>query len=330
MREDRTPFVVLDANRQYWDRQRGPRVSRVVFRNDLTQKDALTLCTTTEGRVDIVTQVSPEDASKVKGSLYADLVNVNGNKVVAGVFNGFLTDIDFNDKRLRLALNLAVNRDKLVQEGFFGYADVVPALTPPWAFDFPGELTPREYEPGQARQLLVEAGWPAGRALELAAPKEFEHAAFVVGSQLQASLQINVNVTVFSKEEEVKWRRIAAEKKLVPSWDILLATTTALFLEGTPAFFHREFFGADGAFRTGPENPEFDALYKRMAAQTDQVKLLEGAKEIDRYTFNEALGLFLCSPQDLYAVNKQVKFRPYRTTFELADTEVTPLHWSRR
>jgi peptide/nickel transport system substrate-binding protein len=321
---------VLDANQHYWDKSRGPRVNQVVFRNDVTQEEALHLCVTTEGQVDIVTQVDPEDAAKIHASRFANLLNVNGNKILTGVFNRFRQDVDFTDRRLRLAINLAVDRPSLIREGFYSYADAVPALTPPWAFDFPEELTPRPYNPGEARRLFHEAGWPKGRSLQIATMKEYEGAAFVLAEQLRESLKISVNVTVFALQDEVKWKRLVAEKRLRPNWDILLASTTTLFFEGTPAFFHREFFGADGALRTGPVLPKFEALFKKMAVQTNPKELLEVAKEVDRYTYNEALGLFLCSPQDLYAVNKHVTFRPYRTTLEFADTEVSPAHWSRR
>lgn len=40
--------------------------------------------------------------------------------------------------------------------------------------------------------------------------------------------------------------------------------------------------------------------------------------------------MFLCAPQALIAVNNEVKFTGQATTFELADCEVTPQHWSRR
>ncbi|WP_409252961.1 hypothetical protein V1502_03255 [Bacillus sp. SCS-153A] len=40
-----------------------------------------------------------------------------------------------------------------------------------------------------------------------------------------------------------------------------------------------------------------------MAAETDWEKLLEHSRKIDEYANEEALGFFLCSPQDLYAVN---------------------------
>jgi hypothetical protein len=78
------------------------------------------------------------------------------------------------------------------------------------------------------------------------------------------------------------------------------------------------------------ELPEFNKLYAEMAAQIDGQKLVKVAEQIDRYVYDEALALFLCAPQALYAVNKHVNFGPYRTTFELAETEVDEEHWSRR
>lgn len=329
-KEERTPYVTLDANARYWNPSRGPRLSRVVFRNDVSPKDALRLCVTTEGQVDLVTGVSPEDADLVLHSPYADLYNVNGNKVLAGVFNRFKQDINFDDIRLRLALNLAVDRKSLIQKGFHGYADEVPALTPPWAFDFPEELEPRSFEPEKARKLFKDAGYPLSRPFQLATSSQYKKAAYLLATQLRESLHVKVEITVFAPNEEVKWRRIVAEKQLAPDWDLLLIDAVTLFLEATPAFFHREFFGLSGALRTGPVIPEFEDLFQKMAAQTNPVKLLQAAKDIDRYIYKQALGLFLCNPQDLYAVNKHVNFKPYRTSLEFAETSVTPSHWSRR
>lgn len=250
-KEIRTPYVVLDANPYYWNQKRCPRLDRVVFRNDITPEEALELCMTTEGQVDLVSGVNPKDAPKVLASRFANLVNVNGNKVLVGLFNRFRQDVDFNDRRLRLAFNLAVDRESLIQDGFGGYADQVPALIPPWAFDFPEDLEPRAYEPVEARKLLEDAGWPEGKVFEIAAFKEFEQPALVLAEQLREALRIKVNVTVISAIEEVKTKRLVAEKKLTPGWDLLLASTSALFLEATPAFFHREFIGADERYGLG-------------------------------------------------------------------------------
>jgi peptide/nickel transport system substrate-binding protein len=100
--------------------------------------------------------------------------------------------------------------------------------------------------------------------------------------------------------------------------------------EAPPAAVHREFFGTDGAFRAGPPDEGFDRLFHRMATSLEPGKLVKIAEEIDRYCFDNALAVFLCAPQALYAVNNHVSFGPYKTTFEIAEVTVDDEHWSRR
>ena len=93
---------------------------------------------------------------------------------------------------------------------------------------------------------------------------------------------------------------------------------------------HREFFGDDGAFRAGPVDPGFNEKFDALVRLTDPEAAQSAAREIDRYCYEEAKALFLCAPHALYAVNRNVNFVAYRTTFELADTTVSEEHWSRR
>jgi peptide/nickel transport system substrate-binding protein len=328
--QDRTPFVVLEANRNYWNTERGPRLERVIFDNCLSPEEALELCTTTEGKVDLVTEVSPENADRVKSSSFANLIAVDTSQVMAGVFNYYKKDIDFSDIHLREAFNAAIDRNKLIEKGFLGYAKQVPSLTPPWALDFPVGLKPKEYDPIYAKNAFQNTNWPNGRLLHIATTHKYSKIAELISQNLQDTLNLKVKIEIISGDQEFKWIRIMAEKKLVPTWDVFLTDVFAFFSIGTPAFIHREFFGLDGKFRVGPQFPQFDRLFAEMEEKTEDEDLIQVAKQIDKYVYRQSLALFLCAPQTLYAVNKHVIFRPYRTTFELADTEVDDRHWSIR
>lgn len=327
--ELRTPIVRLLANEHYWDKKRGPRLKEVVFRNDLSKEHALNLCLNTEGQVDIVTLVAPTDAAKVISSPLANLIQVNANRVLTGIFNRFQTDVDFNDRKLRYALNAAVNKERVIKNGFSGYATSLPSLTPTWSREFPEDLEPIPYSPNLAKELFEKVGWPSGRPLIIAAIKEYTKVANVIAKELQAALSIIVKVIPISEIEEPNWLRAVAEKRRIPVFDIFLTDVFSLYTQGMPAFIHREIFGQDGALRIGTEMKEFDQLFKTYIAEMDDDKRMELAKGIDRYVYENALGLFLCCPQDLYAVNRHVRFQAYRSTFELIDTEVTSEHWSR-
>ncbi len=328
--EDRSPRLVLEANRSHWNIERGPRLERAVFRNDLSPAEALELCISSEGEMDIVTEVSPADAARVKASEHGKLVVCDANRVLVGVINRYPSDVPLYDKRVRKALNLAVDCQKVIALGLGGYANPLCALTPSWCGGFSADMEPYAHDPEQARRLLDEVGWPTGRNLRIATPGPFEGIARLVAADIQAALGIGVDVMVVPQEKLLAGTRMLVEKKLVPPWDMLIFGWFDLSSEAPPAAVHREFFGSDGAFRAGPELPDFNRLYTEMAAQIDGQKLVKVAEQIDRYVYDEALALFLCAPQALYAVNKHVNFGPYRTTFELAETEVDEQHWSRR
>jgi peptide/nickel transport system substrate-binding protein len=328
--EDRSERLVLEANRNHWNIERGPHLERVILRNNLSPAEALELCISTEGEIDIVTEVSPADAQRVLASQYANLVACDANRVLVGIINRYSLDVPLHDRRTRKALNLAVNRQKIITEGLGGYANPLCALTPSWCGGFPPGAEPYAHDPEQAKKLMGEAGWPAGRNLRIASPAPLAGIAQLVAADVGAALGIGVDVIVVPEEKLLAGSRALVEKKLPPPWDVLIFGWFDLSSEAPPAAVHREFFGSDGAFRAGPELAEFDKLYAEMTAQIDGEKLVKVAEQIDRYVFDEALALFLCAPQALYAVNKHVNFGPYRTTFELAETQVDEQHWSRR
>ncbi len=120
-KEDRTPRVVLEANPHYWNTARGARLEKVVFLNDVSQKEAIEKVCYREGEVDIVTNISPTDAGRIESSPHAQLVSGNAMRVVAGIFNR-ANDL-LNDGRIRQALNHAIDRVRLVENGLNGYGE---------------------------------------------------------------------------------------------------------------------------------------------------------------------------------------------------------------
>ncbi len=335
--EDRTPTVRLVANTDYWDKRRGPHLREVVFRNDVSRERALELVCTTEGEVDILTEVSPADAERVERSEHARLVSIDPVRAIAGVINRDVEDLPLGDRRARQALNLAVDRDRLVREAMFGRAAPLAGLTPPTALTllqrFPKRLSPYRHDPGLAGVFWREAGGAnlSGRPLRVAALGEgLERVARGVAADFRGALGVEVEVVVYRGEEALRARRLLAEKALPREWDVLVLEQTAQTADAPPLELHRAFVGSTGEYRAGPVVPRFEALYAELASRTSQVRLAQLANRVDRFVYDEALALFLCAPRALYAVNKHVDFTPYRTTFELPECRVGTGHWSRR
>jgi peptide/nickel transport system substrate-binding protein len=318
---------VLEANTDHWNTERGPRLEKVVFRNDISPAEALDLVCNTEGEVDIVTEVSPADAEMVENSEHARLVTTDAMRMLAGVINR--DSETFGDVRARKALNLAVDRDKLIREGFKGYAYPLAGLIPHYAAGYSSDREPYPHDPSEAKKLLSEAGYPEGRALTLAAPADLEGIANLLAEDFRSSLDIEVDVILIPAEDLLAAQHVLVEKVMDLPFDVLVHAWFDLTSDAPAAFLHSWFYYSMGAFRAGPPIPEFEELMERYVVQTDPQKLNELDAEMDRLAYEEALSIFLCAPQALYAVNRHVNFVGHATTFEVAETEVDDEHWSR-
>ncbi|MBV9049810.1 MAG: ABC transporter substrate-binding protein [Solirubrobacterales bacterium] len=327
--EDRSPRVVLEANTDH-NTERTARLARVIFRNDLTAAEALDAVCDREGEMDIVTELAPGDAERVRASSHAELVTIDANRVLVGIFNMWPDrGAPLDDRHAREAINLAVDRDRLCSDVLCGFATPLASLTPSWENGCFPDAEPRKRDPERARALLSEAAWPDGRGLVMATPASLAGIAEAVADDLR---QAGLDVEVIDVPDEglIAGTRMLIEKKLVPPWDVLLHAWFDLSSDLPPAVLHREFFGRDGAFRAGPPIPEFDRMFAGLLTRIDPEEARRAAEAIDKWAFDEAAVLALCAPQALYAVNRHVNFQAYRTTFELADTEVSSEHWSRR
>jgi peptide/nickel transport system substrate-binding protein len=105
----------------------------------------------------------------------------------------------FIDPRVRLALNLAVNREAIIAKIFYGLAvtNASPVATVAYGY---APQPPYPYDPARARALLAEAGSTAARPLtmQLLLPAKHYGQAFdeTVGAVVEMLKTVGVQVTV--------------------------------------------------------------------------------------------------------------------------------------
>jgi len=319
--------VVLEANTDHWNKERGPRLEKITYVNDMDPSEALNQVCDSEGEIDIVSEVSPADAQRVIDSDHAHLVTIDAMRIVSGLIN---RDRDFmDDVRVRKALNLAVDKARLISDVFQGYAHPVAAMSPPYS-GAPTDIEPYPHDPEEAKRLLEEAGWPQDRALVLATTSDVAPVADYLAESFRESLGIEVDLVSVPDEGLAAAQKALVEKKIPQHFDVLAHAWFDLAAGYPPAVIHREYYHSGGAFRLGPPIDEFEDLMGRSVVETDVEKLGDIGRDIDRLTHREALSIFLCCPMALVAVNRHVNFTGHAATLELAETSVGEEHWSRK
>lgn len=329
----RSDEIILEANLNYWDTGRFPRLRRIIFDNTLDQQQAVEFVKTGEGRVDVVTELRPLDTLRVAESPFAKVVkNRDSGLSVFGLFNVHRAEGLWRQARLRQAANLAINREDLIRYAAKGNGVPIPALLPARSFGHDPDLKPYPFEPARARALLREAGYPNGLAITLIASEDLEVQATVVSKMLeQGGFTVTLEIlspTAF--EQKIVLSHLDRPPEHQP-WDIAL-TSHHDHGEFAGPFWLYHGFALDGAYDWVIEEPELRRLfYEAVLGTVDQERQQQAIRQMERHTRDQAYFLFLYNPIQLFAVNKAVEFVPYVSTLlKLDETSVTEQHWSVR
>jgi peptide/nickel transport system substrate-binding protein len=189
MRWDRGREIVLAANEKYWGRKPFVREFSVRFIPDpQTQISALQA-----GEIDLVLDLLPEQAK-----LAPKFISVPATEFSYIQFNAYKKEMA--DPRVRIALNLAVDKATLAKTIYAGHARPMDAQhLSKGMLGYNPKLKPFPYDPKRARQLLKEAGYPDGFELVLHAPigrylKGEETSEFVSAQLREVGLKVRVQL----------------------------------------------------------------------------------------------------------------------------------------
>ena len=150
---DSNAKVVVSRNDDYWDG--APKLDAVVFRpiTDANTRVAELMA----GGIDLMVEVPPDSLTNLAGDDNFQVYQQAGPHLWFLILN--MKEGPFKDKRVRQAVNYAINKKALVDNVLQGTAEVAAGPTPPafaWAYD--KSLDPYPYDVENAKQLISDAG----------------------------------------------------------------------------------------------------------------------------------------------------------------------------
>jgi peptide/nickel transport system substrate-binding protein len=153
-------FIQLEATAKHWA-EGVPKYQTVTYR--VVPEESTRLAMLQTGEADII-GASRERVPELQASGFNVFVKERGS-VIGCYFHQQWEAVPVQDKRVRQALNLAINREEIANFIFAGQAKLM-AMYPVGSFSIAAgadpELKPYPYDPAKAKQLLAEAGYPNG------------------------------------------------------------------------------------------------------------------------------------------------------------------------
>jgi len=210
--------LVFERFDRYYGRR--PLSRRLIFRPVI--EDAVRLGQLQSGEVDVISQVPPQFLSAIQSDPNLRLLQAEGNHIWWITLN--VRDGPTADKRVRQALNYAINKEAIVRDLLKGGATVAagPIMVPSWARD--PTLRPYPYDPKKAKELLDAARYPDGFRIRFWVPQG--------GSGMLAPTEIATVV-------QAQLREVGVVAEIVPEeWASYLDhySSEGLSPKGKPAF----------------------------------------------------------------------------------------------
>ncbi|MBI4610354.1 MAG: ABC transporter substrate-binding protein [Candidatus Rokubacteria bacterium] len=250
--------VVLEANAGYW--RHVPHVKRLIMKS--VPEGTTRLAMLKKGEADIGVAFDGQEAEDVKRDPRLTLVATRHASIFWLEFaDQWDPKSPWHDKRLRLAVNYALNRKAISDAACVGLCPPAGVIVPR-VMDFALQVAPPPYDPQKAKQLLADAGYPNGMdGGELVPIPPFFTVAEAAVNDLNA---IGIRVKMRPVERATfytQWR----EKKLKGLF------ITAAGNSGNAASRVAEFIYSKGSYSYGGY-PDIDELFQQQARERDPAK----------------------------------------------------------
>ena len=150
--------VILEANKDYWDKAHMPKVQRVVVRN--IKDNSQRLAALKAGEVHGFEGLNPDDVKVVRADPNLQIILRPTNTTGYVAFNYKVKEL--RDGRVRQAIAHAINKKGIVDALYGGTGMVANQFQAPPLWGYNKELKDYEYNPERAKQLLKDSGFGQG------------------------------------------------------------------------------------------------------------------------------------------------------------------------
>ena len=282
--------VVLQRNPDYFDTGR-PYVDEYVILS--TPDDATRKAAFRTGQSDFVTAQSPSEVDAVRKTNPNALVQSLTPSITPFGLALAQDRPPFNDVRVRRALSMAIDRQKILDTVFEGHGLVTAGV--PWIYYQDAKPTLKElgpwwqYRPAEAKKLLAEAGHPNGFETTVFYYEYFPQMTSSV-QLVQQELKKNLNVTVkiskldyttyYGRYVEGKWDGMA--------WGFQSGHAVGLD-ERAYVYMHSK--STKNFFRVN--DPVIDELTVKLRQTPDRAEQRATARKIVEREYDQALRLWM-------------------------------------
>lgn len=282
----------MKKNEDYW-RERNAYLDEVTFLI-MPSADAA-MIDLEKGNIDIFPYLTMDKADLLKNNY--DFIASDSNMVQIWGLNN--QRAPFDDPVVRQALNMAVDKQMIIEAVTFGEGNALESgMAPPMDDYYNSDLT-SIYNPEEAETMLKEAGYQDLK-IEITVPGDYVihvQTAEVIAAQLE---QIGVTADVRS----VDWGTWLTDVYVGRNYDSTVIALTFDYV--APATVLRHYYSKSENNFINFESAEFDQLFEQALVETDHQKRVELYHQMQKILQDDSASVFLQNPGTQTAVSKKL------------------------
>lgn len=297
--------IVLEANKKYWGG--APEVDRLIIR-PVPEASTRTAELQTGG-ADIIQNAPVGQIAELEASEGVHVDALAGRRIAYIGMNLLPGGNEaLQDKRVRQALNYAVNVQLILDTVMEGYGNRTATIFRPDFTGFDPDLAPYPHDPEKAKALLAEAGYADSLSLSIQLSEViFASAGEVVNALVGQLAEVGVEAKIEILDHPT-YRSVVIDgqeaNKAAPlyawQWGALEPSADSV-LNGTLE---------TGGISSYYSNPDIDQLTQQARQEMDDEKRADIYKQIQKMLKEEAPFIFLFQIPDVYGVSDRVAFTP--------------------
>ena len=326
--------IVVERNPDYWGEQ--GIWDKVTFKS--IKAGPSRVAALLAGDVDVISGVPTTDIGTLESHDGVDLSQGVSNRVIylhldhdrdASPFvkakDGGEIVNPLKDHRVRMAISKAIHRDAIVERVMEGVAIKAGQLLPEGFFGVSPNLSPVDYDPDGAKELLAEAGLQDGFQLTIHGPNDrYINDAKICEAIGQMLTRVGIDMTVETMPRSVYFQRASSGgPDGTPEFSFVLVGWGAGTGEASSplkSLIHT--FDKDAGFgaanRGRYSNAEVDALIEEALATVDDARRAELLAQATEKAINDGAIIPLHYQVNTWGTKKGLAYRPRTDEFTLA------------
>ena len=300
--------IVLEKNKNYWDKSGGPYLDKIVFRS--IPENSVRFLELKTGNIHICQFPNPADVGLARKDPNLILPTQPGMNIGYLSFNHTKEPWKSNIN-LRKAIAHAINRKAIVDNLYQGMGQVAKNPIPPTMWGYNENVPGFKYDPELSKELLAKAGFPEGKGLgeitlwSMPVPRPYNPDGLKIGVAMAADLK---KVGIMARIVSYDWGTYLKRQREQPD-DMDLFQLGWTGDNGDPDNFLAVLFDglASSSIRTQWKSEEYHKLMLQGKQTIDQAKRAEIYKKALQLIFDECPVISIAHSTVIWPALKSVK-----------------------